>query len=258
MQEPAIIVSDLSKKFSGNYARSLVYGVRDMVGASLGLNLHKEKLREHEFWAVRNINLQVSKGEMLAVIGRNGSGKTTLMRMIAGIYSPDTGTVKTSGTILAMFALKSGMQAHLTGRENIYLKGYMLNMTKEEIDAQIDEVIAFAEIEKQADNLLGSYSDGMRARIGFAISTCVKPDIFIVDEGLTVGDHRFREKCFAYLKNISPNTAIVFVTNSVNQAEKLATKILVMKHGEGVYLSDNVAQGIEFYLKQTEPVKPVE
>lgn len=253
MSNPIVLVSHLSKKFTRDFGKSLRHGASDILRRGLGFERPIDHLRQDEFWALEDISIEVSKGEILGVIGRNGSGKTTLMRIVAGIYPADKGIVKTAGKILAMFAIKSGMQPQLTGRENIYLKSYMLNIPKEEVDRNIDKIIAFADIADSIDNVLGSYSMGMRSRLAFAIATCAKPDIFIIDEGLAVGDHAFRLQCFDYLKSISAEVAILFVTNNVKQAEMLATKILVLNKGKTVFMSADVKQGVDQYLQLTLP-----
>ena len=258
MEKAIVSVSNLSKKFTRDFGKSLRHGAADIFRLGLGFNRQIDRLRKDEFWALENINLEVRKGEIVAVIGRNGSGKTTLMRIIAGIYAADKGTVKSQGKIIAMFAVRSGLQPQLTGRENIYLKSYMLNMTKAQVDNNIDKIIAFADIADSIDNVLGSYSMGMRSRLAFAIATCAQPDIFIIDEGLAVGDHAFQLQCFEYLKTVSPQVAILFVTNHVKQAEMLATHILVLNQGKTVYMSAHVKQGIEHYLNLTLPKAPNE
>ncbi len=252
MSDTALVtVSGVSKKFTRHPQQSFWYGLQDVAKAALGLHRQTGKLRPDEFWAVKDVSFALNRGEILGVVGRNGSGKTTLMRLIAGIYPLDSGAVSVNGRILAMFTLKTGMYAHLTGRQNIYLKGYLLNLTKKEIDKHIDEIIEFTELGNRIDQLLGSYSDGMRARIGFAIATCVKPDIFIIDEALSVGDQAFRQKCFLHLQKVAKETAVLFVTNNTEQAEMLATKILMLRNGETAMMSSNVKEVAQFYHTET-------
>lgn len=185
----------ISKRFSRNFQRSLVYGAREIFGELFGLPTPKDQLRKSEFWALQDISFELRRGEAIGVVGRNGSGKTTLMRIIAGLINPTKGKIVLNGRLAPMLALGAGFNPILTGRENIYVNMSILGLSKDEIDSRFDEVVAFAEIEESLDAPVQNYSTGMTTRLGFACAIHTSPDILLVDEVMAVGDMAFQLKC---------------------------------------------------------------
>ncbi len=245
-------VRSLHKKFSRDIKYNLFYGMKDLVADAFGQAPNYMQLRKKEFWALRNINFDLSEGEILGIVGANGSGKTTLMRLVSRIYHLEVGQIygKSDHKITAVFALGIGMRPLFTGRENLYIKGSMYGMTKEEIDAKMTFIEEFSELADQLDRPLGNYSSGMRARLAFAIALATEPDIFIIDEALAVGDSVFKTKCFDYLKEYvkRPGKAVLFVSNHIRKVLKVATRVLVMKKGQIIYDSTDVKAALNHYI----------
>jgi len=171
-----------------------------------------------EFWALRNIDFDVSKGETVGIVGRNGSGKSTLLQIICGTLSPSAGQVETRGRVAALLELGSGFNLEFTGRENVYLNAAVLGLTHDEVDQRFDAIAGFADIGDFIDQPVKTYSSGMAVRLAFAVQAQVDPDILIVDEALSVGDARFQAKCFERLRQLKNNgTSILLVTHASEQ-----------------------------------------
>lgn len=241
-------VEDVSKKFCKDLRWSMFHGISDLTNIAFSRPLQRERLRNEEFWALQDINLKLSRGDILCLLGNNGSGKTTLMRLISGIYPIDKGKITIKGRVSSIFAIKSGMHPHFSGRENIFIKGGMFGLTNKEIKSKMDSIIAFAELEDFIDSPLGTYSAGMRARLGYAIAVGTEPDILIIDEGLAVGDASFRLKCFQNLKSISPTCGILFITHNIKRVKALANRVMVLQKGKFVFESEDVEAGMEYYI----------
>lgn len=184
-------------------------------------------------WALKDINLELAKGEKLAVIGDNGSGKTTLLRIISGVTKPTTGEVEINGRVGALIELAAGFNPELTGRENIYLNAGLMGMSNREIDSKFADIVDFAELWDWIDTPLKRYSSGMYARLGFAVAIHVEPDILVVDEVLSVGDQAFQSKCLRRMEQmVAGACTLVFVTHSLGMAARLCNKGLLLDHGE--------------------------
>ncbi|MCB0457989.1 MAG: ABC transporter ATP-binding protein, partial [Flavobacteriaceae bacterium] len=205
-----IKVENLSKKFCKDLKTSLWYGVKDLFSGIRG-NKKERMLRPKEFWAVKDISFELRRGECLGLIGHNGAGKSTLLKMLNGLIYPDAGTITIKGRVGALIELGAGFNPILTGRENIYNNGAILGFTKEKIDKELENIIAFAELEEFIDMPVQNYSSGMKVRLGFAVAAQMEPDILLIDEVLAVGDLGFVLKCFKKIDSLLPNTAIVFV-----------------------------------------------
>lgn len=213
--ETVLIAQGVGKKFCRSLKRSLFYGMWDITQEILGLRKAKQKLRAQEFWALQDISFQLQRGQALGLIGKNGSGKTTLLRILAGLIKPDAGFVKFRGRLAPLIALGAGLNPILTGRENIYTNMAILGLSKPEIDVRFDDVVAFAELEAAIDAPLQTYSSGMAARLGFASAIHTQPDILLIDEVLSVGDVRFRQKCRIKLNQLRQNgTAFILVSHN--------------------------------------------
>lgn len=246
--EVLVKVEGVSKKFSKDLKTGLKYGVQDVFGNLWGKKKKTEAtLRPKEFWAVKDINFELRRGECLGLIGHNGAGKSTLLKILNGLINPDAGTVTIKGRVGALIELGAGFNPILTGRENIYNNGAVLGFTRQEIDAKLQEIIAFAELEEFIDMPVQHYSSGMKVRLGFAVAAQMEPDVLIIDEVLAVGDLGFILKCFKTIDAILPHTAVVFVSHSMPMVSRICTQIILMDKGEAKFQGDNVGKAIDLY-----------
>ena len=241
-----IKVENLSKKFCKDLKTSLWYGVKDLTANVLGTK-QANQLREQEFWAVKDINFTLRRGECLGLIGHNGAGKSTLLKILNGLINPDEGKVTIKGKVGALIELGAGFNPILTGRENIYNNGAVLGFTKAEIDAKVEEIIDFSEIREFIDMPVQNYSSGMKVRLGFAVAAQMEPDVLIIDEVLAVGDLGFVLKCFKTIDQILPNTAIVFVSHSMPMISRICSQIILMENGKSQFQGANVGKAIDLY-----------
>lgn len=186
-----------------------------------------------EFWALRNVSFEVSRGETVGIIGRNGSGKSTLLQMICGTLNPTSGNVQTVGRVAALLELGSGFNPEFTGHENIRLNAMLLGLSQQEIDACYDDIVAFADIGDFIDQPVKTYSSGMAIRLAFAVQAQIQPDILIVDEALSVGDAKFQAKCFERLRQLKENgTSILLVTHASEQIVTHCSRAILLNQGE--------------------------
>lgn len=186
-----------------------------------------------EFWALKEVSLEVKKGETVGIVGRNGSGKSTLLQLICGTLNPTCGSLQTNGKIAALLELGSGFNPQFTGRENVYLNGAVLGLSQEEITARFDAIAAFAEIGSFIEQPVKTYSSGMLVRLAFAVAINVDPEILIIDEALSVGDELFRRKCFSRIESIRESGAtILFVSHSGGTVVSLCNRAVLLDAGE--------------------------
>lgn len=186
-----------------------------------------------EFWALRDINLEVTKGHTLGVVGRNGSGKSTLLQIIVGTLTPTSGEVTVRGRISALLELGSGFNPEFTGRQNVFFNGQLLGLNQEEIAEKFDDIAAFADIGDFMEQPVKTYSSGMFVRLGFAVATSVNPDVLVVDEALSVGDEAFQRKCFARIQTIQERGGtILFVSHAASSVVQLCDSAILLDHGE--------------------------
>lgn len=216
-----------------------------------------------EFWALRDINLEVLKGQTLGILGRNGAGKSTLLQIIVGILTPTTGEVHINGRISALLELGSGFNPEFTGRQNVFFNGRLLGLSQEEIETKFDDIAAFADIGDFLEQPVKTYSSGMFVRLAFAVAANCNPQILIVDEALSVGDIFFQQKCYKFLENIkSSGTAIIFVSHDIQAVLKFCEKAVLLEHGYLKYSglpSEVASKYTEMYYSQfikDESVKP--
>ena len=240
-------VENLHKKFCRTLKHSMFYGVIDSVRSMLGVDYATDRLRKNEFWALRDVCFELRKGETLGIIGANGSGKSTLLRLITGIYPPDSGRIAFKGRIGALIAVGAGFHPHMTGRENIYLNGTILGMTRREINDRLEEIIDFADIGDFLEAPVSTYSSGMRVRLGFAIAVHCEPDILLIDEVLSVGDLAFRNKSMRKMKEHRESAnALVFISHNLDQIRVLCDRVIIMDHGKIVF-NGKTAEGLIAY-----------
>ena len=196
------------------------------------LGKHKKK-NKNEFWALKDINFKVNRGEVIGFIGANGAGKSTLLKIVAGVMKPTKGTIKTYGNICPMIELGAGFDQQLTARENIYLNGAVMGYTKEFINQKFDEIVEFSELKDFLDVPVQNFSSGMVARLAFSVATIVEPEILIVDEILAVGDIAFQAKSEAKrLSMINGGTTVLFVSHSTEQIKKMCDRVIWLDHGK--------------------------
>ena len=202
--------------------------------------------------ALNNLSITLPEGEVIGILGKNGSGKSTLLKIVTGVTFPTEGEIKVNGTVSALLELTAGFDGELTGRENIYLKGYGLGLDRAYIDSKMESIIDFAEIGEYIDQPVRMYSSGMKSRLGFAISINIDPDILVVDEVLAVGDEIFRKKCMDKMNEFKASgKTILFVSHSIGQIKSFCTKGMWLHKGRMLFYDniDRVARLYEQYLK---------
>ncbi len=193
-------------------------------------------LKEREFWVLKDISFEVKKGQSLGIIGPNGAGKSTMFKLLSRIIKPTQGNYIVNGRLSALIEVGAGFHQDLTGRENIYLNGTILGMTKRQIKAKEDAIIDFSGVDKFIDTPVKRYSSGMLARLGFAVAANMEPEILLVDEVLSVGDARFRQKCVKHMRSLKDsNVTVLFVSHILDQVRTLCPNTLVLDRGEMVY-----------------------
>jgi ABC-type polysaccharide/polyol phosphate transport system, ATPase component len=227
-----------------------------MAAEATGGSRNHDRLRLDEFWAVNGVSFKLRHGECLGLIGGNGAGKTTLLKMLNGLIKPDKGEIEMRGRVGALIALGAGFNPILTGRENIYVNGSVLGLTKREVDEKIEEIIDFAEIREFIDSPVQSYSSGMAVRLGFAVASSLNPDILLLDEVLAVGDMQFQAKCLNTLgKMRSKGSSFILVSHSMVNITRYCDHVLYLKKGQIAY-SGRTEQGVEMLLKDMMIVQP--
>ena len=250
MADPVVLrVNNAGKKFCRTLRRSMYYGMTDVVRGMMGLGSRSDSLRQDEFWALDQVTFSLKRGERIGLIGGNGSGKSTLLRVLAGIYQPDAGRIEVRGKVCALIALGAGFHPLLTGRENIYLNGTILGMTRWELDRHFDQIVEFSGIGEFLDAPVKTYSSGMHVRLGFAIAIHSNPDLLLVDEVLAVGDAAFQNKCFEKVSSLNEKgTAVIFVSHSMAAVERVCTTGLLLKNGKQVFLG-NIRESVQRYFE---------
>lgn len=204
------------------------------------IKIVKKQLFFEEFLAIKDISLNIKPGESWGIVGRNGSGKSTLLKLICGILTPYKGVVIVNGSIAPLIELGAGFDGNMTAKENIFLNGAILGHSKKYMQEHYDEIVDFAELQNFLEMPIKNYSSGMRARLGFAVATAVKPDILIVDEVLSVGDYVFQKKCENRMQDmLSGGTTLLYVSHSTESVKKLCTKALWLHKGEQVMQGDS-------------------
>lgn len=221
-----IEVKDVSMCF--NLAKERVDNIKEYIVKKLKF----QSISFDEFWALKNINFSIRRGESVAFIGANGSGKSTMLKIISGILSPTKGKVKVDGSIAPLIELGAGFDSQLTGRENIFLNGAVLGHSKQLMMEKYEEILEFSGLAEFIDVPVKNYSSGMIARLGFSIATMVKPNILIVDEILAVGDRAFQDKCHKRMEEmILAGTTVVLVSHSEEDIRRISQKVVWIDHG---------------------------
>ncbi|HNW23746.1 MAG TPA: ABC transporter ATP-binding protein, partial [Candidatus Dojkabacteria bacterium] len=241
MEDIAINIKDVSKKF-----KIPVNGHTNSLQEKFLNPFRKTEYRE--FQALKNLSFNVKKGEFFSVIGPNGVGKSTLLKIVSGIYIPDSGTVEVDGKLVPFLELGVGFNPELTAKENVYLNGTILGLTTKELDGYIDEIFDFAELKDFANLSIKNFSSGMAVRLAFSIAIKVKSDILVLDEVLAVGDGEFQKKCFKYFDDIIGQKTILFVSHGLDSVKKYSNRVLWLKEDRTYEIGDPLEM-VEKYSK---------
>lgn len=210
-------------------------------------SIFKKNKGYRKFTPLKNISFEIKKGEFFGIVGRNGSGKSTLLKSIAGIYTPNSGSVKVNGSLVPFIELGVGFNPELSGRENVYLNGALLGFSRSEIDTIYDEIVKFAELEDFMDEKLKNYSSGMQVRLAFSIAIRAKSDILLLDEVLAVGDEAFQKKCYQYFAELRKNKhTVILVTHDMDAVQRFCNKAIMIEAGK-IVASGNSAKVAQFY-----------
>jgi lipopolysaccharide transport system ATP-binding protein len=264
MANLAIRVEGVGKQFRLGEARTRFPTLRDALTASARragamifspLRSFRERTRPETFWALRNVSFEVAEGEVVGIIGGNGAGKSTLLKILSRITEPTEGRVEIHGRVGSLLEVGTGFHPELSGRENTFLNGAILGMTRQEIARKFDEIVAFAEVERFIDTPVKHYSSGMYLRLAFAVAAHLEPEILIVDEVLAVGDASFQKKCLGKMGDVArQGRTVLFVSHNMDAIQRLCTHCLMLEHGQVTaegptaavvsrYLSRNLGSG---------------
>lgn len=245
MADEVIRIEQLSKKFIIGHQQTERYtALRDVIAKNVSGIWRKtrELVRgnyaiegdvSEDFWALKNVSFNVQQGDRIGIVGRNGAGKSTLLKILSRITEPTTGRIILKGRVASLLEVGTGFHPELTGRENIYLNGAILGMSRAEIKRKFDEIVAFAEVERFLDTPVKRYSSGMYVRLAFAVAAHLEPEILIVDEVLAVGDAQFQKKCLGKMEEVSKNEGrtVLFVSHQMDAVEALTNKAIYLKNG---------------------------
>ena len=231
MSDPILEVTGLSKKYCRNLRRAMYYGLRDIADEARFVPA-KVKLRPGEFWAVDDLSFEVRRGEAVGVLGHNGAGKSTLLKLLYGLLKPDRGEIRIRGRSEALIELGAGFNPTLTGRENIDLAAAVNGLRRAATLQLVERVVDFAELEAVIDTPMLSYSSGMRARLAFALTIGLEPDLLLIDEALAVGDPPFQRKCMNYMHRfLGDGGALIFVSHNAHQIQALCGRAILLADG---------------------------
>ena len=244
MAKDIIKVENVGMKF--NLSKEKIDSLKDYIIKSI-----KGQVSYNEFWALKDINFTLQKGDRLGILGLNGAGKSTLLKVIVGVFKPTEGKVTKYGKIAPLLELGAGFDSQYTGRENIFLYGAVLGLDRKFLESKFDEIVKFAELEEFIDVPLKNYSSGMRARLGFAIATIVEPEILILDEVLSVGDAKFRKKSEKKVMSMfDKGVTVLFVSHSIEQVKRLCNKAILLEKGR-IIASGDIEEVAKIYEEKT-------
>ncbi len=228
----SIIVDGISKKFRIHHQEEKKGVRRGVLGRILKGGASKEASSDEDFWALRDISFDVEHGERMAIVGRNGAGKSTLLKILSRVMSPTEGRIEIRGRLSSLLEVGTGFHPELTGRENVYLNGALLGMSRNEVRKKFDAIVDFAEVERFLDTPVKRYSSGMYVRLAFAVSAFLEPDIVVLDEVLSVGDARFQQKSYAKMRELaSQGRTVLFVSHSMSAVKDLCETAILIEHG---------------------------
>lgn len=258
--EPIIKVENLGKSYLIGHQRERYVALRDVLVNKTRQIASKTKNlisggqliagnEIEEFWALKDINFEIQQGDRVGIIGRNGAGKSTLLKVLSRITEPTTGRIHMRGRVASLLEVGTGFHPELSGRENIYLNGAILGMSRAEVKKKFDEIVDFAGVEKFLDTPVKRYSSGMYVRLAFAVAAHLEPEILIVDEVLAVGDAEFQKKCLGKMEDVSKNNGrtVLFVSHNIAAIKSLCNKGIILKEG-CVSLDSNIDEVVSHYL----------
>lgn len=259
MSKPAIHIENLSKsyklgEYSGKtFADEFKRLFKPAKQIEIGTNNRAEvNVNDTHVWALKDLNFTLHQGEVVGVIGKNGAGKSTLLKLLSRITSPSTGTININGRIGALLEVGTGFQPDLTGRENVYLNGAILGMSKKEIDAKLQDIITFSGCAKYIDTPVKRYSSGMMVRLGFSVAAHLEPEILIIDEVLAVGDQDFQDQCVKKMKEFAAKgKTVLFVSHNMASVKSLCSRGIVLEQGT-ISFDGEIDDAIKYYLDRQE------
>lgn len=263
MEDIVLKIKDVSKQYrlglvgTGTLSHDLkrlwyLYRGKEDPYAKVGVVNDREKKGGDYVWALNNINLDIKRGEVIGIIGKNGAGKSTLLKLLSQVTGPTKGSIKVKGRIASLLEVGTGFHPELTGRENIFLNGAILGMTKEDIRRKENEIIDFSGCAKYIDTPVKRYSSGMKVRLGFAVAAHLEPEILVVDEVLAVGDLEFQKKCIGKMKDVSSTgRTVLFVSHNMNSIQNLCDRCILLKDGE-IFYDGGVEETVQKYRELSE------
>jgi lipopolysaccharide transport system ATP-binding protein len=266
MSDLAIHISGLSKRYRIGI-RDKHPTIQEMLMRAVSAPLHKVRhwvsgtnssTGSEWIWALRDVDFEVKKGEVIGIIGRNGAGKTTLLKLLSGITEPTAGYADIYGRVGSLLEVGTGFHMELTGRENIFMNGAILGMRRKEIKRKFDEIVAFSEIERFLDTPVKRYSSGMYVRLAFAVAAHLEPEILIVDEVLSVGDIRFQKKCLGKMQDIShgQGRTVLFVSHNMDSIQRLCSHCLILEQGKLIAHGDTVSTVLKYISSNSYQSQP--
>ena len=233
MEETAIKITGVSKKYSVGASKD------DSLRGHLTSILSSAKSKTDSFWALKDVSFEVKKGEVIGIIGKNGAGKSTLLKILSQITKPTEGKIEINGRVASLLEVGTGFHPELTGRENIYLNGTILGMTRKEVRAKFDEIVEFSGVKKFIDTPVKHYSSGMYVRLAFSVAAHLEPEILIIDEVLAVGDDEFQKKCLGKMKDVADHgRTVLFVSHNMVAVESLCSKSVLIQNGKAHKVED--------------------
>ena len=237
MSDTVIQVDHVWKKFrKGELHDSLRELIPAIAKRMIGRGPRREDLEDREFWALKDVSFEVKRGESMGIIGPNGAGKSTMLKLLSRIIKPNLGTYRVEGRVSALIEVGAGFHQDLTGRENIYLNGTILGMSRKDIRAKEEQIIDFAGVEEFIETPVKRYSSGMKARLGFSVAAHMEPDVLLVDEVLSVGDVKFRQKCMQHMHALlASDVTVIFISHMLDQVRSLCPTTLVLDHGQTIF-----------------------
>lgn len=249
MSETVVKVEGLGKRFFLGHERS--GELRETLGRKLRHIFTRGRVEKGEFWALRDLNFEINRGDIVGIIGRNGAGKSTLLKILSRITDPTTGRFEINGRVSSLLEVGTGFHSELTGRENIFLNGTILGMRRAEIKRKFDEIVAFSGVENFLDTPVKHYSSGMRVRLAFSVAAHLEPEILIIDEVLAVGDAEFQKKCLGKMDEVSKKEGrtILFVSHNLAAVNRLCHRGILLTEGRAAIDSD-VSNALSYYAHQ--------